>query len=125
VQAKTGARQAIPIHPQLRAALDAMPARNMTFLVTQTGAPFASGKVFYNWFTGRARADGVSAGLGPHGLRKAATRRLAEAGCTPHQIQAITGHRTLAEVERYTRAASQEELAKVAVSRIGPKLNGS
>ena len=27
-----------------------------------------------------------------HGLRKAASRRLAEHGCTPHEIAAITGH---------------------------------
>jgi integrase len=37
-----------------------------------------------------------------HGLRKAAARPLAEAGCTTHEIAAITGHKTLSEVERYT-----------------------
>jgi integrase len=123
IQGKTGARLAIPIHQQLRAALDAMPAGHLTFLVTEAGAPFASGNAFYNWFIACARAAGVT--KSPHGLRKAAARRLAEAGCTPHQIAAITGHRTLAEVERYTRAANQEEMAKVAIGRIGPKPNGS
>ena len=48
-----------------------------------------------------------------HGLRKAAARRLAEAGCSVHEIMAITGHRTLAEVERYTKAAEQKRLARV------------
>jgi integrase len=43
-----------------------------------------------------------------HGLRKAAARRLAEA----KQIQAITGHKTLAEVERYTRKAAGSAGAK-------------
>ncbi|MFT8354679.1 MAG: tyrosine-type recombinase/integrase [Gluconobacter japonicus] len=56
--------------------------------------------------------------LSPHGLRKAAARRLAEAGCTPHQIAAITGHATLSEVERYTRAADQEKLAREAMRRM-------
>ena len=36
---------------------------------------------------------------------------IAEAGCTAKQIQAITGHKTLAEVERYTRKADQVRLA--------------
>jgi hypothetical protein len=41
----------------------------------------------------------------PHGLRKAACRRLAEVGATAHQIMAVSGHKSLREVERYTRAA--------------------
>ena len=39
-----------------------------------------------------------------HGLRKAAARRLAEAGCTAHEIAALTGHTSLREIECYTRA---------------------
>jgi integrase len=52
-----------------------------------------------------------------HGLGKAAARRLAEAGCTSKQIQAITGHKTLAEVERYTRKADQVWLARKAMKK--------
>ncbi|WP_442859439.1 tyrosine-type recombinase/integrase [Bosea sp. Tri-49] len=37
-----------------------------------------------------------------HGIRKAAARRLAEAGCTAHEIASITGHKSLNEVQRYT-----------------------
>jgi integrase len=50
-------------------------------------------------------------GLSAHGLRKATCRRLAEAGCSANQIAAISGHATLREVERYTKAASQDHLA--------------
>jgi Phage integrase family len=53
----------------------------------------------------------------PHGLRKAAARRLAEAGCSASEIAAITGHKTLAEVERYTRAADQVRLAQQAIRK--------
>ncbi|WP_143296016.1 tyrosine-type recombinase/integrase, partial [Acetobacter sp. DsW_059] len=53
----------------------------------------------------------------PHGLRKAAGRRLAEAGCTPHQIAAILGHKTLAEVMRYTRSAEQKKMAQEAMDK--------
>lgn len=45
-----------------------------------------------------------------HGLRKAAARRLAEAGCTPHEIMSVTGHETLSEVQRYCDAADQARL---------------
>ena len=52
-----------------------------------------------------------------HGLRKAAARRLAEAGCTEHEIAAITGHASLREVARYTRAADQRRLADAAMKK--------
>ena len=42
----------------------------------------------------------------------AAARRLAEAGCSPHQIQSITGHKSFAKVTRYTAAADQERMAR-------------
>jgi hypothetical protein len=44
-------------------------------------------------------------------------RRLAEAGCTVHEIAAITGHVTLKEVERYTKAFDCERLARAAMAR--------
>jgi integrase len=53
-----------------------------------------------------------------HGLRKAACRRLAEAGCSASEIAAISGHSTLSEVGRYTKAADQARLARNAMGRI-------
>jgi integrase len=50
-----------------------------------------------------------------HGLRKAACRRLAEAGCSAPQIAAISGHKTLAEVQRYVEAANKAKLAQAAM----------
>ncbi|NWH09411.1 MAG: tyrosine-type recombinase/integrase [Alphaproteobacteria bacterium] len=109
-QEKTGRRLSIPIVEPLRQELEGPAAGPMTYLVTHTGAPF-SGPGFTNWFRECVRAANLPAGLSAHGLRKAASRRLAEAGCTPHQIAAITGHATLGEVERYTRASDQARLA--------------
>jgi len=43
--------------------------------------------------------------------------RLADAGCTAHEIAAISGHRTLKEVEHYTRAVDQARLARAAMER--------
>jgi integrase len=53
-----------------------------------------------------------------HGLRKAAARRLAEAGCTAHEIAAITGHASLREVARYTEAADRRRLAASAMAKV-------
>jgi integrase len=53
-----------------------------------------------------------------HGLRKAALRRLAEAGGTTKEIAAVSGHRSLSEIERYTAHADQIRLAQSAVSKL-------
>jgi hypothetical protein len=51
-----------------------------------------------------------------------ACRRLAEAGCSANVIAAISGHRTLKEVARYTSAADQEKLADTAIRALyGPE----
>jgi integrase len=54
----------------------------------------------------------------PHGLRKAAARWLAEIGCSAHEIASITGHATLAEVRRYTKAADRKRLARSAMRKL-------
>lgn len=119
MQQKTGTHLAIPVHPDLRAAIDAHGCDHLAFLVTGAGRPFSTGTGFYNWFRECSREAGVPDGLSPHGLRKAAARRLAEAGCTAHQIMSITGHQTLAEVERYTREANKKSLASAAIIGLG------
>jgi len=49
-----------------------------------------------------------------HGLRYSAAGELAEAGCTDHQIAAITDHKSLSMIQKYSRGASQKVLAKQA-----------
>jgi integrase len=69
----------------------------------------------------RFRKDCDKAGLPhctAHGLRKAAARRLAEAGCTEHEIKSITGHASLKEVVRYTKGVNQRRLAMVAMEKV-------
>lgn len=118
-QQKTGAELSIPVHHALRTELDAAPSGHLAFLVTAEGRPFKSGTAFYNWFQECAAAAGVPPGYSPHGLRKATTRRLIEAGCTPHEAMAITGHKSLAELQRYAAEANQPRLAAAAVVRMG------
>lgn len=114
-QQKTKRDMDIPVHPTLAAIIEATPSGNLTFLVTRYGRPFSAngmGNAMRKWCNKAALPDCTS-----HGLRKAQARRLAEAGCTPHEIAAITGHKTLAEVQRYTDAANRARLADAAVSR--------
>lgn len=105
---------ALPLHPELKRTLDGLPKDNMTFIMTAYGRPMTEAG-FTQWFGKCVVKAGLPPDLSPHGLRKAAARRLAEAGASPHQIAAITGHASLKEVERYTLSASQPILAKAAM----------
>jgi integrase len=82
--------------------------------MTAFGTP-RSEKAFTNWIREAAAAAGLPANSSPHGLRKAACRRLADAGCDPFQIQAITGHKNLDEVLVYVRDRDQTSRASDAM----------
>lgn len=116
-QKKTGVELLIPLHGTLKSALDALPTTNLTFLMTAYDKPMSEAG-FSQWFVESAQAAGLPARSGPHGLRKAASRRLAEAGCSALEIASITGHGSLKEVERYTKSARQALLARAAMDRI-------
>jgi integrase len=117
-QEKTGAQIDIPVLPELRAALDAMPKTDhLTFLVTEFGKPFMSAG-FGNWFRDQCNAAGLPKSLSAHGLRKAGATQFAEAGCSDHEIMAWGGWTTLKEVSRYTRAANRKRLAQSAAEKI-------
>lgn len=107
----------IPLHPDLSCHLATCPKDAPAFLVTVFGKA-RSEKAFTNWLREAAHDAGLPSASSPHGLRKAACRRLAEAGCTPHQIQSITGHQNLKEIETYTKAVEQKRLAEIAMASI-------
>jgi len=119
-QEKTGVTLAIPVHPHLRTVLNATPSAQLTFLVTATGKPYG-GNHFSESFREWCDAAGLPKHCSAHGLRKAACRRLAEAGCSANEIAAISGHASLNEVARYTRAADQARLARNAMTRTVPR----
>jgi integrase len=56
--------------------------------------------------------------LEERGLRKATAAALAEAGASTHEIAAVTGHTSLEEIERYTRAARKKKLADAAMAKL-------
>jgi integrase len=82
-QQKTGTMLQIPLHPKLQEALGTTGEKHLTFLVAEFGKPFSFAG-FGNWFRERCNEAGLPKRCSAHGLRKAACRRLAEAGCTTH-----------------------------------------
>jgi integrase len=118
-QTKTGTTLTIPVHSDLAAIIAATPIGHLTLLTTRTGRSY--GPKFSDQFRVWCDAAGLPPHCSFHGLRKAACTRLADAGCTAHEIASISGHRTLKEVERYTRAADRARLACAAMKRIGNK----
>lgn len=116
-QQKTGSMLAKPLHPALAEIIEATPNNQLTFLTTSFGKPFTAPGLG-NWFRDRCNEAYLPRHCAAHGLRKAACRRLAEAGCSANVIAAISGHRTLTEVSRYTKAADQERLARAGVPAI-------
>ena len=115
-QVKTVTLLTIPIDPVLDAIIADTPSDHLTFLTTAFGKPFTAAG-FGNWFREKCNAANLPH-CSAHGLRKAAARRLAEAGCTVHEIGAITGHASLREIVRYTKAADQKRLAVAAMKKV-------
>jgi integrase len=112
----------IPIHPVLARALKAGPVIGMKHLITDAhGRPLRGLTDLMERAVARAV---LPARCVAHGHRKAASRRLAEARCTTKEIAAISGHRSLAEIERYTVQADQVRLAQAAVAKLPDKENG-
>ena len=115
-QDKTKALVDIPILDELQRIINASPTGDLTYIVTSFNKPFTS-----NGFGNRMRKWCDEAGLSEcssHGLRKAMATRLANLGCSTHEIMAIGGWETLKEVERYTKQANRKRLAGQVKTRI-------
>jgi integrase len=119
-QNKTGTSLSLPVVPELRAIIDATPGEHLTFLVKKTGRPYC-GTEFSGQFRAWCDEAGLPKGCTFHGLRATGCTRLADAGCSAHEIAAWSGHMTLKEVERYTKSANQKRLAVSAMARIANK----
>src|SRR5262245_37554440 len=105
-QRKTGVELLIPIHPELDAVLDATPSEHLTFLTTTTGKPYGDNH-FSESFREWCDAAGLPKRCSAHGLRKAACRQLFDEQKTAYEIMAYSGHATMKELVRYTKAADQ------------------
>jgi len=116
-QQKTGVKIEVPLHRDLREVLEKARHNHVTIVNTEHGKPFTVDGIS-SFMRDAIKAAGLSLDCQPHGLRKAAGRRLAEAGCSTKQIMAILGHKSIAEAERYTSDADQIRLATAAMSML-------
>lgn len=108
---------------ELQQIINASPCGELTFLVTEFGKPFTSNG-FGNWFKKRCKEAGLPH-CSAHGVRKAAAARLAELGCSDHEIMAIGGWQTLKEVQRYTKGARKRILSDNAMDKVQADINGT
>jgi site-specific recombinase XerD len=124
----TGKVLSIPVLPFLQEALDAMAKGTaLTFLTNEYGKPFASAAAFGNKFADWCDeaelptvmcADGRERNYRAHGLRKAALYTLYKLGAKPAQLQAVGGHGSLAELQKYIQEIEQDEQAIAAMALV-------
>lgn len=115
-QEKSGGQREllIPISTQLQEAIDKCPRPDKwdgkTYLTSAYGRRYTK-ESFGNWFRDRCNEAELHH-CSAHGLRKAASRRAAEANLSNQSIKAVTGHIKDDEVALYTRAVEQAKLAQ-------------
>lgn len=125
VQEKTDQTMVLPAPPELRAELDYWRKRDpdgSRILTNKFGKPWRQAPNLSKQLgDALAKIEGFPPGRNIHGLRKLAATRLAEAGCTLHEIAAITGHQSLGMLQLYTKAVDQERAAEAATRKMADR----
>ena len=118
VQQKTGKELWVPLHPDLRGAIESW--RGSPYVMNRKGKPYTPERFRSTWAdlmertpAGRIRKEGYVF----HGLRASSCEKLREAGCNDREIEAITGM-SPEMVTRYSRFADQKKLARAAAARL-------
>jgi site-specific recombinase XerD len=93
------------------------PVKGIYLIGDKYGRPITK-RSLYGIIKRAAKAAGLSSKCVPHGLRYALARRLAESSASSKEIASVTGHKTLAQIENYTRAADQRKLSKSAIDKL-------
>ena len=105
---KTGARCELEITAE--AAKEIAGCRDLVFMLTESGKPFASDKALSQrvakWFR-QAGVEGVTA----HGVRKWCATRAADNGATEYEMMAYFGWKDPKEARPYVQTASRRRLA--------------
>lgn len=100
---KTKTHLMLPLSPTTIRALDSLPKTSSYIFVDESGKRVPQAKI-YNQFQVVRKKIGLPEGLLIRDLRRTAVTELAERGCTPLEIEAITGWRCPdAVLRRYAR----------------------
>jgi integrase len=110
----------LPVHPALQSEFEMWLRQRSSdqVLTDRFGKPWKGGAFLSKKFANGLLKIGLRPGLNVHGLRKLSLTALAEAGCSAHQIAAVSGHTTLDMIELYTRSVNQQKLAREAFERL-------
>jgi integrase len=112
---KTGTEVHIPVLPPLYEALRLGQTSELAFICRATGKPMTK-ESFGNAFADACRAAGVRKSA--HGLRKIGATRLANAGATVAQLNAVFGWTGSKMASLYTQAADRARLARDVMPRM-------
>jgi integrase len=119
-QAKTGKTLQIPLHRELKSLVAECRERGSINLVAKTnGQAFNVDQFHAMWGREMQKPECKSIrekSFVFHGLRKSATVKLIEAGCTPKEVSSVTGM-SLAMVEHYGKGADQLRLSREAIRK--------
>lgn len=108
----------ITILPPLAKSIKATQTGDMNYLITTKGTAFGK-ESFGNWFRKACRAAGVPGSS--HGLRKLAAVRMAEAGATEAELNAVFGWSDgSGESATYIRKASRKKLSRAGMAKVLP-----
>lgn len=114
-QEKTGKLVNIPIHRNLRAYLATLEKKSVNMVIRADGIPYKQNHFKHDWKDEMTRL-GIE-GVVFHGLRKNATNNLLEAGCSEHEVSAITGM-SAQMVRHYAKRVNQGRLADSAMRKL-------
>lgn len=121
VTEKTGTQIDIPVPETLLQIIAASKTGDLVLIGNlKTGAPIRK-EALGNWFREAAVAAGVNGNC--HGLRKAAAVRLAEAGATIFELNAVFGWSGTSMASLYVDKANRKRLADSAAARLGRNAN--
>lgn len=116
-QQKTGVELLIPVHPGLRASMNAYGIHGPNLIARLDGKPISI-KMLRVLMVDAIAAAELPKECVPHGIRKAVLRTLAELDVSSKGIASLSGHKTLKEIERYTEAADQGRMAITAIAAL-------
>jgi integrase len=120
VQEKTHAPLIITVPQELKTELDAWrtTATATLILTNKFGRSWNASNLSKQLGDALAKIEGFPPHRNIHGLRKLAAANLAQAGCTLHEIAAITGHKSLSMIQLYTASVDQERAAAGAIVKL-------
>ncbi|WP_374831053.1 tyrosine-type recombinase/integrase [Paenochrobactrum pullorum] len=119
---KTGAQITVEFPSQLMRVIENTETGDLCFLVSESGAPFATAS-FGNWFRDRCNEAGIKKSA--HGVRKLSATLAAEAGAATHELMAQYGWSSMKQAEIYTKGADRVKLGIKSSRRVAEQIESS